>query len=361
MWTEFGSGDVSTVKLWAKLTFYDTINETFFSRFMGTGEDSIIQRLMDLEKQPGDQIKYDLLYNMKTYGVDGDLVLKGFEESLRYAQDSVSIDQKRIGHRFARMSQQRTVHDLRSDGRRKLSERYSVILDKFMASYLTGTTGDDTALAAALPFGGNALQAPDVGHVLTTGADFSVNDIETLIEMARTMEQRGQPNIRPARVNGEEKFILLLHPYQVSAMRLNTSANQWRDITKFAQERGDSNPLYSGALGEWNGVILHMWHRLPFSATGPVCHGVFMGAQAAVVAFGNAYDKLDQARVGRDNFMSWWEDNAEDYGNQKGLAVGTIVGIKKSRFTDPDDAGAVARDFGVIRLTTTDEKQPGYT
>jgi len=359
-WTEFGTNDAQTVKIWGKLTLYDIIQKTWFNRFMGTDEFSIFQRIMDLESSAGDEVKYDLLYNMKSYGVDGDDRLQGVgEESLRYAQDQIRIQQKRLGHRFARMSQQRTIHNLRSDGRRKLSERFAQILDSFLAAYLCGTSGDVDALYTAAvaswaTASGNALNAPDAAHLEVVGGAMTTDVIDTLVTKAKTFEESGIANMRPAKFEGDETYILVMHPFAVKALRSNSGSALWRTVVQNARERAETNPLFTGALGEWNGVALHEWTRIPRTTATPLVHNLFLGAQAAVFAMGNAYDKLDQSKVGKDNFVSWFEDSGEDYGNQKGLAVGSIFGIKKCQFTDPDDASPIARDFGVIRVDTNE-------
>ena len=64
--------DAQTVKIWSTLTFREALKQTLFSKFLGTGKKSIIQRLTELENQAGDQIKYDLLMQMGNDGITGD-------------------------------------------------------------------------------------------------------------------------------------------------------------------------------------------------------------------------------------------------------------------------------------------------
>jgi hypothetical protein len=82
---------------------------------------------------------------------------------------------------------------------------------------------------------------------------------------------------------------MFLHHHQVTDMRTNTSTNQWFDIQKAAMQGGNvtKNPIYTGALGEYNGVILHATNRIPgmsSSAGGvtgtPVRHAVLCAATA---------------------------------------------------------------------------------
>jgi N4-gp56 family major capsid protein len=60
-------------------------------------------------------------------------------------------------------------------------------------------------------------------------------------------------------IGGEQKYVMFLHHYQVTDMKANVSTNQWFDIQKAALQGGNvtKNPIYTGALGEYNGVILH--------------------------------------------------------------------------------------------------------
>ena len=78
-------------------------------------------------------------------------------------------------------------------------------------------------------------------------------------------------------------------------MRTNTSTGQWLDIQKSAMQGGEisDNPIFNGALGVYNSVIIHSDTRIPFGvngSTGAAVTGVrrsfVAGAQAAVVGFG---------------------------------------------------------------------------
>ena len=60
-------------------------------------------------------------------------------------------------------------------------------------------------------------------------------------------------------IGGEEKYVLYLHPYQVTDLRTDAAtAGNWFDIQSKALQggAGQKSPLYTGALGEYNGVIL---------------------------------------------------------------------------------------------------------
>jgi hypothetical protein len=95
-------------------------------------------------------------------------------------------------------------------------------------------------------------------------------------------------------------------------------------------------------LGVYNKIILYESHMI-VSPIANVRRNLLLGSQAGVFALGNAYDKIDQRKVGTDNFLSWNEE-VNDYGNIKGVAAGAIFGIKKTRFN--------SKDFGTMVISS---------
>lgn len=160
----------------------------------------------------------------------------------------------------------------------------------------------------------------------------TLTEIDLAVEKAKTLT----PQIRPIRVNGEDKFVLFLHPFQVRQVRTNTNTGQWIDIQKAAvQGHGSTkSPIYSGALGEYNGTIMHESTRVPWgedtsnTALTNVRRAIFCGAQAACLAFGRGYG---------ESRMSWVEE-LFDYKNQLGVSAGMIAGLKKNVFNSQDFA-----------------------
>ena len=88
----------------------------------------------------------------------------------------------------------------------------------------------------------------------------------------------------------------------------------------------------------YNNTILHESTRIPLgsvSASGVggilLRRAVFCGAQAAAVAFGR--------KSGKNTYS--WREEMFDYGNQLGVAAGTIWGLKKTTFNGSDFAALV--------------------
>jgi len=350
MVTAFGSNDAQTVKIWSTLTMRDALKQTLFNKFLGKDKKAILQRITNLEKQAGDNIKYDLLMQMGGDGVIGDARMRGNEEALTYYQDNLTIDQLRNAHAFKRMSQQRTIHDLRVDAKTNLADWYADKYDTFMFSNLCGNTGHNFGQAALAPDADHYVVSGDVtnsGTIATDEDSLSSNDQIQLadLDFAKEKAKTLSPLIRPCMVNGDEYYVVVLHSYSVTDLRLdvaNSAYVSWPDIQMYANKRGLKNPIFDGSLGVYNGMILFESTRV-FSPVSNVRRNLFLGAQAGVFAIGNAYPSLSQKRVGKDNLMSWYEDS-DDFGNENGIAVGSIFGMKATRFD--------SKDFGKIVISS---------
>jgi N4-gp56 family major capsid protein len=316
----------------------EALKSTLFSKFMGKSKRSIIQRLTELEKNAGDEIKYDLLMQMTGAGITGDNRMKSNEEALVYYQDQINIDQLRNAHAFRRLSSQRTLHDLRADARDNLADWWAGTLDQYMMDYLCGNTTRNHGQAALAPDSDHYIVCGDVSHSGTIATDESslgsndqvdLMDIDYAKEKARTIT----PMIRPTIIDGEEFYVVVLHEYSITDLKTqaNTSAQiKWSEIQRYANVRGLKNPIFSGSHGVYNKCIIFDSTRI-YNPTGSVRRNLFLGAQAGVFAVGNAYDKISQRKVGSKNLMSWYEE-IDDYGNEKGVAAGMIFAVKACRF-----------------------------
>jgi len=348
--TSFGTNDAQTVSIWAKRTAREALKSTLvFKKFLGTGPRAIIERRTDLEKTAGDTIKYDLLMQAKAAGVTGKNRLKDNEEALTYYQDTVIIDQLRNAHSFDRMSQQRTIHSLRKDASLNLGEWFA---DKF-ESYMFRALCGDTSLTH-----GQTAVAPDSAHQVfcgnqaTEAAVVSNTEQITLDELDYAKEKAitNSPPMRPVRIDGGEYFVAVLHPYSITDLRLNlgSSSNaKWMEIQQYANKRGKDNPIFTGAEGLYNGIIIYSSHHI-YSPIANCRRNLLLGAQAGVFAVGNAYEKMDQSKMGKENMYSWYEES-DDYGNEKGIAVGSIFGMKKTRFNSADYGTMVISSYATSK------------
>lgn len=337
--TTYGVGDALTGNLWAKDLEAEALKKTYFGKFIGSSADSLIHRKTETSKSAGDKITFGLRTLATGDGVQGDGVLEGNEESLTTYSDSVYINQLRHAHRSGgKMSEQRVLFNMRTECRDSLADWWAGRLDTCFANQICGMsnltdtryTGNNSAVAPSqYVYGGDATSEASIDS-----ADvFSLTVIDKAVEKAGTMS----PMIRPIKYQGEDVYVAFLHDYQVTSLRTNTSSGQWLDIQKAALQGGSgkNSDIFTGALGMYNGVILHKWNRIPTSSTGTnVKRAVLCGAQAMALAYGqdNGPNKFN------------WVEKEFDYGNQLGVSAGCIFGMKKTRFNSVD--------YGVVVMST---------
>ena len=77
-------GDPKAVKIWSGRLFTETDKQSYFNKFEGTSENSIIQRKTDLESASGDRISFDLSVKLRGKPTAGDARVKGKEEQLKF-------------------------------------------------------------------------------------------------------------------------------------------------------------------------------------------------------------------------------------------------------------------------------------
>lgn len=374
--TQFLTSHASTVTIWSALLMRQAQKQTYFQKFVGTGDDSMIQTKTELEKEAGDTIKFDLLMNLTGEGVTGDTEIEGNEEQLVYYQDSVVIDLRGTGVKAAgKMTLRRTKHSIRSNGRSALGNWMGQVIDDDMVLALSGLAnkvGQTTAIEPDNPTAGG-------GHKIVTGqtaagvlqtvatadrdsalaTSIATNLFGTLvISIAKRRAQMLVPKVRPLRINGENHYVMFIHPYQLKALRGETA---WLNAQRNANVRGESNPIFSGAEGIWDNVIIHSYEKITTrlgaggvgdaaatteyweengdttgllpdicTDTYTMARALFCGAQAGVIAYGQ--------RPG-------WYEKDFDYGRVPGIATDIIYGIKKTRYN--------SKDFGVIVVDTT--------
>ena len=355
--TAYGVNAPEAVKLWSRKLAREALKKTYMKRFMGSGSDSMIMIRNETNKGPGDRIRMTLRMQLTGDGILGDANLEGNEESLTTWTDDLVINQLRHATRSeGKMTEQRIPFSIREEGMQGLADWWADRWDTWGFNQLCGYT---PANATPTRTGHNLITAP-TRQVWAGGAandqsltdpathGFSLALIDAAVEAAKvTTTGLVPPPIRPIRVDGKPYFVAFLHPYQVSALRTTTSATQskpvlWYDIQRAALQGGKmDNPIFSGALGEYNGVILHESTRVTEgvnasngASISTVRRAVLCGAQAAVAGFGQGHDQ---------STYDWYEQ-LFDYGNKLGVKAGCIAGIKKSRYNN--------QDFGTIVMSS---------
>lgn len=326
--------------LWYKSLFADVQTMLFMDRFMGAGENNPIQVITDLKKGPGDTITVPLTVKLGGPGVSGDDELEGNEEEILSYDFSPTINQLRHAVRLrGKMDEKKVAYNMRADAKDKLKIWWAERIDREILSKLLGdTTGSLTggvchANTPTAPVSTEAVWAggQSADGSLTSGMVFDTK----VIVAAKQMALMHSPKIRPIRLadgayKGTDQYIMIIHPYQADDLRKDPV---WNQAQREANVRGDSNPLISGALGMWNGVVIYQhelcWYDDDGGSSCGIARGVLMGQQAGVFLEGS-----------NDS----WVEKSFDYGNKWGISAGKIFGVQKTKFN--------SKDYGLITVAT---------
>lgn len=359
--TIIGLNDPKAVKRYSAFLAVDTARISYWNKkFMGKGEEAPtpVQMLPHLENDAGENITFDLSVQLKMEPVEGDDILEGNEEDLKFYTDGLYIDQMRGGvNTGGRMTRKRTIHDLRKIARKRQSEWWARVFDEIFFMYGSGARGINADYIFRTTYSGfatNAFQNPDSQHILYGGAATSKATVVAgdkfdlaLVDKAKTRAVmmgggiQETPQIQPVMIDGEEHYCIVMNPWQEHDVRTTAGEGKWLDIQKAAAgAEGRNNPIFKGSLGMYNNVILHS-HKgaIRFSDYGAgnnvnAARGLFMGRQAMVCAFGSP----------GTNLRFDWHEEPRDNGNQAVITTSSIYGVKKTRFN--------GKDFGVISLDT---------
>lgn len=318
-----------TPNIWAADLYAQSEKLTFWYRFEGPeGSSMPVIRRDDLEKQPGDNVYLDLVMALTGAGLTGDTnngLLDGNEEKLKFRQTSYSTDAFRHGVRWSKLGKIRINHRMRNTALNQLKKWLAGKLDDRVFTEFTG--GGVTTLPTTAQLFANS-SANDVNDLVA--GDVLTLDMITDIKSTAKVTNR----IEPLRMeNGEEFYGLVLHDY--AALPIKQSAD-WKQAQREARERSADNPLFTGALGVWDNVILLQSDRVPRTTnSGAVNYAknIFIGAQALVRGYAYYPD---------------WTEQYFSYGEEQGVGTFTVLGEKLVVFDLSSGGGAADADKSAI-------------
>lgn len=329
------------MKSWAKNVWSAGKRKAYFNRFMGKDAGNIIQVKEELLKGSGTSINIPLLLPLKGAGVIGDNLLEGNEEALTYRSFNVELQRVRNAVRLeGKFEEHKTQINMRSDAKLQLADWLAKYIDCAIFSVLTGVLSTEinwTTLDFPFP-----LEAPSPDRVLianglTTEAAITAGDkfaTDIIGQAKRKALETPDQQIRPINIDGKETYVMVIDQYQARDLKNDT---KWIEAQQQGNIRGEKNPIFSGAIGMWDGVVIHENNRVPRTDNGTtkVSHALFLGAQAVVFAEGEPPE---------------WREKTFDYDNKYGVSFGRMFGLKKSQFKFD---GVNNTDFGVINVLTS--------
>lgn len=377
--TNFGTLTGDQLQTWSRDFWRVARNQSFINQFAGTGSNAMVQRVTELTKnQKGTKANITLLADMTGDGITGDNTLEGNEEALRAYDITIELDQLRFANRIAgRMTDQKTVVNFREQSRDALAYAMADRCDQLAFLTLSGVAYTQKNNGGLRPTSGSAghelvdlefasdVSAPtsdrhrrwDATSGLVAGDTTAVAGVDkigyrTIVELKAYAKDNYIRGIRGA--GNQETFHMFVTPQQMAALKLDADflAN-----VRNAGVRGASNSLFSGSASLMvDGVMIHEFRHV-FNTSGATtgtsanagAAGYKWGADADVVG-GRALFCGAQALALADIGLPEMVEDTFDYGNQSGISVGKIFGLRKPRYNS-DISGSI-QDFGVIALDT---------
>lgn len=350
-----------------------------------TSPDYPIVKAGDLAKGAGDTVSIDLFNILQGKPVMGDKRIEGRMMQLTYSSMDVRIDQVRGGaDSGGRMTQKRTVHNLRNISMAGLQAWMQRLEDQTALVHLAGARGSQQTSDWVVPLQSdgdfseimvNTVKAPTKNRYFaandaTTPADIGTNDALTLQDIDRIVAQlRESPVVmQSVKIKGDDRawndplWVMFVTERQWLYLQSRASQTTWRQAVQYAFERksgGLKHPLFDAyETIMWNGVLIKRMNRyaIRFRAgdnvvidTGgadgmtytestvqtaqPVDRAIIVGAQALAKAYGKSSS---------DYFYDWSEKEV-DHGNSIETVSAAMSGSAKIRFKiDGADT-----DFGV--------------
>lgn len=315
---------------WATTLLREAEKLTFFAPFEGKPGDknAIVHVETTMETKVGKDVTFGLILYDDEDGVMNNETLEGQETPVDSYSQTVTLIRRRKAHRDqGDFEDQKFALKFRMEARAQLSMWIADILDKDMIvkakASPTRTMRDDAGESFEINTSRATLESN-----LVTADKVSPAGISALKRLARLPAGSAEIRIRPVNVKGKKYFVMLLHP---------DAAYDWKRNAEFAQAArealpsGESNPIFSGALGMWDGVVLHEHDKLDTWDTGAggaehYAQNLFFGAQALLFA-----------RSKRPS----WREKTFDYGDQVGIAATMMYGPAKATFNG-EDVGVIA-------------------
>lgn len=348
-----------------------------------TSQDYPIVRVTDLSKSAGDTVSVDMYHIIGGKPVMGDKKLAGRMSELQFGSMDVKINQIRKGvDPGGKMTQQRTVHNLRSVAMANLTGWWGRFQDQASLVHMAGARGFQSGSDWIVPLETDAEFAEIMVNTVlppspnrryfandATGvANIDTSDILKLndIDRIRTAIDEMPFPPQPIKLEGdpaadeEPLYLLLVSARQWYQFLKNTDTQNWRTFLANAYERGrfTNHPLFMGTTGMWNGIVIKKIRRTirftagtsvrEYAADGTTINtntaavdtdrALLLGAQGLALCYGKNQRS--------DYYMSWNEEET-DHGNTVEISMAAMKGMAKMKFADFD---GVPTDHGIITI-----------
>ena len=349
-----------------------------------------IVRVTDLSKSAGASVSVDLFNSLQGKPVMGDKRLNGQLMSITNSSMDVQINQSRGGaDAGGKMTQQRTVWNLRGIAMAGLSNWASRLEDQLCLVHLAGARGTQDTSDWVVPLSTdsdfatimvNSVVAPTANRHFWAGdatgvANLDTSDILTLADFDRVASVLKDSTVplQTIKIKGDQYswndplWCAFVTSRQWLYLQTRTGEKSWRTFLQNAYERrsaGMRHPLFYGDCGMWAGILIRPLNRLAirFNANDTIAYDsgtttftstnaitsvatdrcIIVGAQALAKCYGKHQSS---------EYYYSWNEELVDHKNAVETSVAMMGGVSKLRFGVANQNGAaVDTDYGVAIL-----------
>ena len=238
--------DNAIPEYWATKIRLDAIKSAFWgSRFEGKqGSRMPIIANTDFTKSAGDKIHFQTLSRLFGAGVTGESILTGNEEKLSLGQYDLTVEWIRHAVGFNKRGTKRANFDAVRVAGNELAEWAARYIDDGMMEQLISTETTQSTIYA----GNKATEA-----TLTSSDVFNTDALDRL---KVAMLRKGALPFQVKSVNGSSLkcFGVVVDPIDAYNLRGDEA---WWSAQRDGNMRGTDNPIFTGALGMYNGMIVY--------------------------------------------------------------------------------------------------------
>ena len=374
--TNFAALTSEQLTIWSRDFWRVARNMSFVNQFAGAGSNAMVQRISELtQSEKGARAVLTLLADMTGDGIVGDNTLEGNEEALRAFDITVTIDQLRFANRLSgRLADQKSVVNFREHSRDALAYAMADRMDQLAFLTLSGigyNLKNNGALRPSMNSGQNLndlefaseVSAPTSNRHRRVDATNGIvaGDVTAL----EATDKLGYKNIVDLKAYAKDNYIrglrgagndetyhLFVTPQVMADLKLDSDflAN-----VRQAGVRGPQSSLFSGSSSLMvDGIMIHEFRHV-FNTTGALSGTSSNAGAAGYKGWANADVNYSRCIFGGAQALAMADigipeivEDTFDYGNQNGISIGKIFGLKKPKYHS--DVSGQVEDFGVIAL-----------
>lgn len=363
--TNFGALQSEQILIWSKDIWRQARRMMFVNRFLGTGENSVIQRITELTKdKKGARAIVTLVADLEGDGVAGDRQLEGNEEAGKSYDKIIQIDQLRHAQTHeGKMAEQRSVVRFREQARDKLAYWLADRIDQMAfltASGVSYTMRNDGvarvgSALSQLAFAADVAAPTDKRRLRWDATDGLVDSAATsdvaaadTVSYKMLVEAKAYAKTHMIRglkeEGGEETFHVFMTPKSLARLKLDP--DYIANVRAQATNTGRGSELFKGGVTKVDGLYIHEHHYV-YNTSG-AASGSKWGAGGAIdgnqVLFLGA-QALAMADIGEAD----WVEKEFDYDNRPGISVGKMFGLLKPQFKTQYDNNTL-QDHGLFTV-----------